>query len=250
MWKLWTASLVLVAVSVLPMEGVAQQEGEVTIRWYGHATFSVTSSTGLRVVIDPYGEIGYPLPVLEGDVVTISHEHRDHNNARLVKGNPVVLRGLTEGGKDWNRIEWSRGSVRIYSVPVYHDAELGAKRGKNSAFVYEMDGIRLAQLGDLGHILTEDQLRALGRVDVLMVPVGDGPFTIGGQEATRVVEQVRPRVVIPMHYKTEARPDWPGTDTGPFLQGKRNVRQLGGHTLKLSKAHLPRETEIVVMTYR
>lgn len=184
------------------------QEAAVSVRYYGHSFFLVTAA-GLRIAIDPFGEIGYPMPDVEGDVVLITHEHRDHNNAGLIRGARHVLRGLAAGG------------------------------------------LRLAHMGDIGHHpLSEGLLRTLGSVDVLMIPVGGGPFTIGGREAAVVTDQVRPRIVIPMHYRTAVRPEWPGTDERPFLEGKPSIRQLGGHTLMVARDRLPAATQVVVMSYR
>lgn len=230
--------------------GAAAFSQEVTIRWFGQSFFEITASDGTKIIADPYGEIGYPLPSVEGKIVTVTHEHRDHNNVGLVKGNPEVLRGLTEGGKDWNKIDKKIGAIRVYTVPTYHDKKEGAERVKNAIFVYEMDGLRLAHLGDLGHILTPEQLQAIGRVDLLFLPVGGGGFTIDGKEATQVADQINPRIVVPMHYKTAARPDWPGTDEKVFLQGKANVRRLETTSFKISRDKLPREREIIMLQYR
>lgn len=245
---MWAA----LAAALLTLPGAAHpQEKGVTIRWYGQSFFLLTSSAGTRIALDPFGNIGFPMPAdVQADAVTITHNHLDHNNPGLIKGSPEILRGLTADGKDWNRIDQKVKEVRIYTVRSDHDAEQGAKRGPNAIFVYEVDGLRLAHLGDLGTLLSPEQLQQIGAVDILFIPVGDGPFTIGPQEATQVVQQVRPRVTIPMHYKTPARPQWPGKDEQEFLAGKANVRRLGGHTLTVSKATLPPVPQIVVMDYR
>lgn len=240
------------AAALLAAPGVAPaQEGMLVIRWYGQAFFLLTSSAGTRIAVDPFGAIGFPMPAdVQADAVTISHEHQDHNNAGLVKGSPEVVRGLVEGGKDWNRIDQKVKGVRLYTLASFHDGEQGARRGRNAIFVFEVDGLRLAHLGDLGTLLSPEQLQQMGPIDVLFIPVGDGPFTIGPEEATKVMEQVRPRVTIPMHYKTPARPQWPGKDEKEFVAGKPNVRRLGGHTLRISRGTLPAAPEIVVMEYR
>lgn len=244
------ATWILLAAVLFPVSPAGGQEAAVSIRYYGHSFFLVTAA-GLRIAIDPFGEIGYPMPDVEGDVVLITHEHRDHNNAGLVRGARRVLRGLTAGGRDWAKIYERIGQALFYSLPSFHDNESGTARGLNSFFVVEAGGLRMAHLGDIGHHpLGEGLLRALGRIDVLMIPVGGEPFTIGAREATVVADQIRPAIVIPMHYRTAARPDWPGTDERPFIEGKRNVRHLGTHTLVVARDRLPAATQVVVMSYR
>ncbi len=245
----WALLAVLIAASVTAPVAVAQ-ESPVSLRYYGHSFFLLTTG-GLRIAIDPYGEIGYPLPTVEGDVVLVTHEHRDHNNVGLVGGARRVLRGLTEGGRDWAKIYERIEGTLLYAVPSFHDDQSGTARGLNSIFVIETGGLRIAHLGDLGQPrLSDGVLRAIGRVDVLMIPVGGAPFTIGAREATEIAAQIRPRLVVPMHYRTAARPDWPGTDERPFLEGKPNVRRLGSHTLTIARDQLPATTQIVVMDWR
>jgi len=242
----------ILSAALLAVPGIAwPQDRGLTIRWYGQSFFLLTSSAGTRIAVDPFGQIGFPMPAdVQADAVTISHNHVDHNNPGLIKGSPEVLRGLTADGKDWNRIDQKVKDVRIYSVRSYHDTEQGAKRGPNAIFVYELDGLRLAHLGDVGMLLSPEQLQQIGAVDILFIPVGNGPFTIGPEEATKVVEQVKPGVTIPMHYKTPARPQWPGKDEKEFVAGKPNVRRLGGHTLTISKATLSAAPQIIVMEYQ
>ncbi len=238
--------------ALLAVPGVARpQDKPLTIRWYGQSFFLLTTAAGTRIAVDPFGAIGFPMPAdVQADAVTISHNHQDHSNPGLIKGSPEVLRGLTPDGKDWNRIDQKIKEVRIYTVPSHHDAEQGAKRGRNAIFVFEVDGLRLAHLGDLGTLLSPEQLQQIGAVDILFVPVGDGPFTVSVDDATKVVEQVKPRVTIPMHYKTPARPEWQGKDEKEFVAGKPNVRRLGGHTLTISKATLPSAPQLIVMEYQ
>ncbi len=224
----------------------------VSLRWFGQAFFLITTGGGTRIAIDPYGEIGYPLPTVEADAVFVTHEHRDHNNVGLVRGGPKVFRGLTTNPPGWNPIRERIGDALVYSVAAFHDNEGGTTgRGFNTLFVVEANGVRFAHLGDLGQVaLTDGQLRALGRIDVLMIPVGDGPFTIGGADAQRIADQIGAAVVIPMHFKTAAMPaEWPGRDEQAFLTGKTNVRRSGS-TLTFSRAALTAATQITVMDYR
>lgn len=169
-----------------------------------------------------------------------------------------MLRGLAAGAGEWSRTYERIGGVLIYVVPSFHDNDQGTTPlGLNAIFVIEASGLRLAHLGDVGQLaLTEGQVRAIGAIDILMIPVEDGPFTISGPEATRVAAQLRPRVIIPMHYNPAAVP-FPLderrkllSDEGPFLAGKQNVRRLGSSTLKISRAELPATTQIAVVDYR
>jgi len=222
-----------------------------TLRYYGQSFFLITTGGGTRIALDPFGNIGFPLPSgVEADAVFITHEHGDHNNAALI-GGAKVFRGLTTTPLGWNAIRERIGDALVYSVPSFHDNEGGTSgRGFNALFVVEANGLRIAHLGDLGQAaLTDTQRRALGRIDVLLIPVGGAPFTIGGAEATQITEQLQPRVVIPMHYKTAARPQWPGADEQGYLAGKSGVERIGT-TVTLSASTLPRERQIVVMAYQ
>lgn len=218
-----------------------------TLRWFGHATFLLTSSQGTRLLMDPMpGDFGYGVSPMPADVVTMGHEHFDHNNAGLAQGNPTILRGLV--GNDWNKIDQRIGDVRIYTVPTYHDAVEGRQRGKNSVFILEVDGLRVVHLSDLGHVLTPEQVRAMGEVDVLLIPVG-GFFTIDAAAAAQVVEQLRPRIAVPMHYKTPKTPgNLPIVGAEEFLKDKR-VERPGSTTLTLHKDRLPAATTVVVLNY-
>lgn len=228
------------------LASVARAQGEVSLEWYGHAFVRLTSPEGVRVAMDPFGEIGYPTPRVEAEIVTVSHEHSDHNNAKLIRGNPVILRGLTEGGKDWAHISYQQRGMRIASVPVYHDAQQGRLRGKNNMIVVDLGGLRVAHLSDMGHVPTEEQFQALGQVDVLLVPVG-GNFSIDGSQARRIVERLKPRVAIPIHYKTAATASWPIEDERAFVDGYPRVKRISGSRIVLDPRTLPPLTEIWVL---
>jgi L-ascorbate metabolism protein UlaG (beta-lactamase superfamily) len=168
------------------------------------------------------------------DVVLVSHEHGDHNYIRGVLGSPEAIReSKTAHG------------ISFQAIDVLHDDQGGKARGKNRIFCFELDGIRVCHLGDLGHALDEKQAKAVGKPDVLFTPVG-GTYTIDAKGATAVVEKLAPRVVIPMHYRT-------GTTGGvlspvdDFLKGKENVERIAGSEVQLSAATLPRRTKIMVL---
>ncbi len=212
------------------------------LRYYGHSTFGLTSS-GKTIVIDPFNDdIGHPKPKISPDAVVISHEHFDHNNVGLVQGTPKVVRGLADEGKTWAKLDERIGSVRVTGVPTYHDAEQGAARGKNTITIYEVEGLRVVHLGDLGHLLTDEQARAIGKVDVLMIPVG-GHFTIGSAEADKVIAQLKSRVVIPMHFKTGVNASWPIGTLDEYLKGKTGVKRVGA-SITITAQSLPETPEV------
>ncbi|HZD41623.1 MAG TPA: MBL fold metallo-hydrolase [Terriglobales bacterium] len=214
----------------------------VEIEWFGHSTFQITSSKGTRILTDPHSRQDLPWPSLEQHIVTTSHQHGAHSNIYMAKGHPVVLEGLTPGGENWRPISTTIRDVSVYTVPAYHDKSQGLQRGKNAIFVFRVDDICIAHLGDLGHLLTPSQLKLLGKIDVLLVPVAGGMFTITPSEAREVTRQVKPKIAIPEHYW------WEGA-VEPFTQGFRRVKQLNGPVLRISKPELPQPTEIVVMDW-
>ena len=222
------------------------------LTWLGQACFVLETAAGTRVVMDPFSKgLGYELPAgLRADLVTISHEHPDHNNLALVANKPRVLRGLTADKKGWARVDEKYKDLTVRTVGVYHDQKRGAERGLNSVFVFEVSGMRIVHLGDLGHPLTDAQRAAIGSVDVLLLPVG-GTYTIGPREATRVVDQMRPRLmVVPMHYKTEVTTIKELESVSEFLEGKSNVRRETARTIALSPVKARPAVEIVVLPFR
>lgn len=209
------------------------------VQWLGHAAFLITSEDGVRIITDPYApdeRLTYGPIDAAADIVTVSHEHRDHNNVATVKGNPEVVR-------DPGRRQVK--GVDILGVSTFHDARSGGQRGGNTIFRLTVDGVKVCHLGDLGHPLGESQAEELAPVDVLLVPVG-GYYTIDAALATRVCDLLNPRVVIPMHFRNPEC-DFPIADVEPFLQGRPNVRRLDGSEVELKKETLPTATETVVL---
>ena len=171
------------------------------IRCIGHAEFLIELENGTRILTDPYdATCGYPLMNPEAELVLVSHGHHDHNAVDTVRG---VERVIREAG-----VYELDGGLRVLAVEAAHDDADGAKRGRNLLFCIEAEGLRVMHLGDLGHVPTREQLAALGRADVLMIPVG-GFFTIDARTARQVAELLGARVVLPMHYRTQANADWP-----------------------------------------
>lgn len=238
----------MLLVGLILWEDTARAAGEVTIRWFGHSCFLIESSKGTKLLTDPLGEeTGYELPDVMPDIITISHEHFDHNYVRPYKGRPIVLRGEDFHGRDWQMIDETIKDIHIYTVGTYHDNFQGRRDGKNSAFVFLVDGLRIVHLGDLGHLLNDEQIKAIGTPDILFVPTG-GVSTIDYIEATAVVEQLKPRITIPMHFKTAAS-TFTLFKISRFIKGKDNVRIMEGSTLKVSKDTLPNKPEIIVLHY-
>ena len=171
------------------------------IQHIGHAEFLITLESGFRIVTDPYdASTGYPVRKIEADGVLVSHHHHDHDAVENVSGQPQII--------DYAGVHTFAPGIQVTALTADHDDAGGSKRGKTLLFLLEAEGLRVAHLGDLGCLLDADQLEALGAVDILMIPVG-GYFTIDAAQALEVVRQLNPRVVIPMHYRTEYNADWP-----------------------------------------
>jgi len=244
-------ALAVLALTLLVVAQGAQATagGTVTLQYFGHAFFLVTSVEGVRVALDPFGDIGYPMPAeVEADLVTVSHEAYDHNNVALIKGTPEILRGLEPGGRGFTRVRHAEKDVRIAALPGYHDKVQGKERGLNAIFLVEASGVRIAHLSDIGDMPPEETLQALGRVDVLLVPVGGG-HGLDAADASKVVERLKPAVAIPIHYKTAATARTGLADERPFLEGKPRIGRVGS-TVRLERAGLPAKTEIWLMDYR
>lgn len=212
------------------------------ITWLGHASFLIESSDGVRIITDPYesGAFGGALalgPLAESaDIVTVSHEHEDHNAVEAVLGRPVVVRRAGE-----------ESGIAFRVVESYHDPSQGSQRGKNRIFAFKVDGMSIVHFGDLGHQLDAQQLRPLKDhgADILLVPVG-GHFTIDAKTAEGLVSDLSPSVVIPMHVKND-RVNFPIAEVGEFTKGKSNVREVGGSSVEIIQENLPTDTEIWVL---
>lgn len=227
-------TLLVAAVAIGPV--AAQDKKATEVRWYGHSMFLLKTAAGTQVVFDPHAIAEYGAPPLSPDLLLISHPHDDHNRKEVLANADAktlkVLQGVSIKGKgpatEWTKFDEKVKDVRARSVNTYHDEEEGAKRGKNSVLILVADGLTFCHLGDLGHELTPEQVKEVGPVDVLMIPVG-GIYTINGEAAKKVVEQLKPRLfVIPMHYGTKVYTDLPPPDE--FLDGQKKVRTLPSDT--------------------
>lgn len=163
------------------------------LEYFGHSMWRIVAE-GFSVVLDPFDNIGYPMPQnLVAEYVIISHEHHDHNNVALVKGSPEVIR--TSG------IHQTR-DFRAELIPVFHDYNAGAQRGKNHLIKLEIEGATLLHCGDLGHLPEPAVLQKINQPDILMIPVGE-VYTLGLSDARNLIEAIRPKLILPMHYQTE-----------------------------------------------
>jgi L-ascorbate metabolism protein UlaG (beta-lactamase superfamily) len=208
------------------------------IIWHGHSCFEVSDK--VTVVIDPHDgkSLGIKTPSVRADVLLISHDHFDHNCSRVVKGDFVTMR---EPGKKELK------GVKVLGLPAYHDDAEGTKRGKVTLFRFDIGGIRFCHCGDLGQDLGDQQVQALGKVDVLFVPVG-GVFTLDGEGAQRLVDRLQPKVVVPMHFRIGGLSLSIQTVDG-FLAGvpENRVRRVGNE-VDLEKEDLPEDTEYWVFS--
>jgi len=210
------------------------------VKFLGHASFLITSDKGVRIITDPYkpgcfdGGIKYEPITEQADIVTISHEHDDHN-CTDIQGNPTFVRG--SGKKIIKDIE-------IIGTDVFHDESGGTERGKNTIYKMKIDGMNVVHLGDLGHPLSEEDVKGIGTVDVLFVPVG-GYFTIDSATADSLVTKLNPRIAVPMHFKTD-KCDFPIAPVDDYTRNK-DVKKCDGE-FEIRKEKLPETMMTYVLT--
>jgi len=214
---------------------------DATIQYFGHSFFLITTSKGTRIVTDPLGPGWYPNPNVVGDVVTVGKEMFNHNAVQIVLGNPLILRGLINYGAQWNKVSTTFKDTFIYNVPIHQNAEV-TEGIKGSAFVFDLGTLCIAHLGDLSQKLNEQQIKAFGKVDVALTPIG-GNRTMGPDLAREVLAQLKPKIAIPMHHRDS-----------PYLirQFTAGVKTqiMKTDTLVLSKDALPSSLEIRVLQPR
>jgi L-ascorbate metabolism protein UlaG (beta-lactamase superfamily) len=208
------------------------------ITWYGRACFRLKGRDA-TVITDPCPpSTGFVAGKHDVDVLTISHDHPDHSYTRSITAGLT----LTRPG------EYEFHDLLINGIRTFHDAEGGTVRGDNVVFGFEVDGVHIAHLGDLGHLLSEEQLAELGPVDVLLVPAG-GVFVLGPTEAAEVVSQVSPKIVFPMHFAV----DGASTDLQPpdkFLQEMAVSEPIRQPKAVVTPSSLPDETQVVLLDAR
>ncbi len=204
--------------------------------WLGHASFLIESG-GKKLITDPFDEkLGYPPYDEEVDITTVSHEHWDHSAASNLKGKPVVVKGTGEFNVD---------GFQIIGFSTFHDKSSGKKRGINTVYKICVEDINLLHMGDLGHVLSPEQYLGLGKVDLLLLPVG-GVYTVDADEAYQIVKAINPAVVIPMHFNTPHlcfKLDPVEQFTSKFDQV---IKQA---FLEITADKLPEQVEIIVLDY-
>ena len=209
------------------------------ISWLGHSCFRLKGKQA-SLITDPYPpELGYPPLKQTANVVTLSHRHPDHSFSQGIAGNPRAVCGPGE---------YEISDMLIIGVASFHDNEKGGIHGKNTIFLIEMDEVSICHLGDLGHVLNDNQVEELGNIDVLLIPVG-GISTINAQMAAEIVRQLEPKIVIPMHYKTEAV----NQELEPV---DRFLKEIGIHDitpqpkLSVTRTNLPLTMQVVLLEYK
>jgi L-ascorbate metabolism protein UlaG (beta-lactamase superfamily) len=245
-----------------PKKEPGPKEPSMTIRWFGQSFFQVETSTGRKFAFDPHAIPAFGRRMVPAEFVIVSHSHEDHSVVEMIDTGKVdektkepkripetdVIRGVVEprpGKQDWKTIDEKRGNIKIRNVACYHDTNNGLTRGKNSIFLVEADGLVICHLGDLGHELTNDQVKAIGKVDVLMIPIG-GIYTINGEQAQAVMKQLKPRLfVLPMHYGLPGFDDLAGPEE--FLDGLKNVKKTPGTNELVFPIDTKPESPTVVM---
>lgn len=223
----------------------AKDKTDVSIKWFGHSSFGISDVKGTQIVTDPYGEgLGYVFPKVTTDILTMSHDHFDHSNLKALEKYSHCIDGIEK---------FSHNNIVVNGVASYHDEKKGELRGKNIIYTYSINQVKICHLGDLGHLLTKEQITAIGKVDVLMIPVG-GLYTIDAQTAAKVVKQINPKMVIPMHYKTEVLTDEFGavTKVDDFLAEMKDWKVEKAETLTVNKTKLDKSKDktIVVLSYK
>jgi len=212
------------------------------IEYFGHSAFLITTKDNIRIITDPYesggfgGAINYRPIDKEADIITISHSHADHNYYKAVKGSPTIVKKTGEH---------TVKGIKIEGLNSYHDKSKGSERGENIIFVIEADGLKLAHLGDLGCEPSVNITERLKNLDIIFIPVGS-TFTIDANEAKELLDKIKSRLVIPMHFKTDSV-SFPLDNVRRFtsLFEEGSVKKVNKSTIEIDKDTLPDETEII-----
>ena len=204
------------------------------------------------MVIDPYSQrMPYELPQVEPDVVLVSHEHHDHNAYYRFENDPMLVKRAPEFAAESElNIPRTEEKLTFYGMPSYHDDQEGRRRGPNTIWHWFWEGVHFAHFGDIGHLLTDEQLNTLGKTDVVFVPVG-GKETLEPSQASLLVNQLDPRIVFPMHYKTEVLGDGPLCEhpLSAFTEKMSNVDDAATTAVEVELARLPAQTKVVCLRH-
>ncbi len=195
------------------------------IRWFGHSCFEIKAKN-VNVITDPYNDlVGYPMHSIGADYVTISHHHTDHDDISWVFGSEII--------DDVGQFNYS--DISFTGIKSYHDKKEGYIRGDNIIYKFEMDNISFCHLGDLGHVIDSKTWGQLGRIDVLFVPIG-GNYTIGAEDAIKVIDAIDPYLAVGMHFKTDVC-DFPIKTQKEFLKLSKGI-QMKESSIKFDKKEL------------
>ncbi len=212
------------------------------IKFLAHAAFLLTSDKGTKILTDPYepggfeGKLNYTPIDEQVDAIVITHQHADHNYIATHHQQADVFDQIGEFEFD---------DVKISGFHSFHDEEEGKKLGENIIFIIKVDDIAICHLGDLGHKLSVAEAEMLGRIDVLLLPVG-GLYTVDAKMATDIMHALKPKICIPMHYKSE-KIDVDFAPVDDFLADKKDVKMLQQSEIELEYNNLPHEPEIWVL---
>ena len=209
------------------------------IRHIGHAEFLIETENAVRIVTDPYDAgCGYPIRSVGAEIALVSHHHHDHDAVENLQGKPVII--------DQAGLYTPAEGVRITAVRGYHDDEQGAKRGETLLFLIETEGLRIVHLGDLGEMLSDEQVSILHDPDVLMIPVG-GFYTIDSRQAQGTAARLNAKVILPMHYRTKYNAEWPISGPEVFLEGYPNEEVCEGtEALRVTKKDMMCQPKVVL----
>ncbi len=208
------------------------------IKWHGHACFEIRD--GIRIIIDPHDgrSIGIKPPRATADLVLVTHDHFDHNAVHVINGNFQVV---SSGG------EYNFENAKIKGIGAYHDEVMGAKRGRITMYKILLEGISLLHMGDIGHILTKDQVREIGNVDIIFIPVG-GIYTVDAKKAYENTKILNPKIVIPMHYKVPGLTLGIGSVNGFLSFFPKEKIMYVGNSIEFGRRDLPSQTSVWVFT--
>ena len=211
------------------------------IRYLGHSCFQLINESGTVLITDPYQGVGYELPKkLRADIVTVSHDHFDHNYVGAIDGSPEWIQGEGVGECE---------NIQLTGIKTWHDPLEGKLRGKNTVYKIQTDGIIFCHMGDIGEACTDDICEKIGKVDVLFLPIG-GTYTIDAEQAKTYVDMLQPKIVIPMHYRpSDGKLDIDGADKFLLQYAEEEILRINGE-ISLSKEEIDNPSQKIIFMER